>query len=473
MGFPNELIAWAARHSEDIRDIKSFRLCSATAAKAGLKGLVRETLLFPTHESYQRALAIAQDPRTSSLVTAILIFPSILGDKFVNRDQYRLLLLKQAGHKDAAAATLLSWYQHQDTLPSQVVVPSKAEHPYHGATFDRIHRLYSIYYARQQYINSGPMPLLRYLLDHLPKLDSLRLSSMVEFSCPPVLHPLPGSSVDVFAKTNFPIRGPMAAFSARNFTPMLFTHLIDTNKAITTFHNIHTAATIPVDSVDSAVVFAIHLELYIDHPLFVSPGIAYNYVPLATATALISLSLHIDKRNAGNAVAVVANQMFRACTWPVLHTFVLSGPLLKSPTFHSWFERHAHVLRKLEISDVSLLGVETFDDVFDGLVGGGLERLVVRSICRRSRGTQAMHAYDTYPPVLVPWELDEVGRRVLRFLAGGRWKGVTRTGWLRLDEADEEEDDVVEEEEDDDDDDEEGADDKGDKQKTWYGEVEI
>lgn len=93
---------------------------------------------------------------------------------------------------------------------------------------------------------------------------------------------------------------------------------------------------------------------------------------------------------------------------------------------------------------MSLLGVETFDDVFDGLVGGGLERLVVRSICRRSRGTQAMHAYDTYPPVLVPWELDEVGRRVLRFLAGGRWKGVTRTGWLRLDEADEEEDDVVE-----------------------------
>lgn len=148
----------------------------------------------------------------------------------------------------------------------------------------------------------------------------------------------------------------------------------------------------------------------------------------------------------------------------MLRSLVLTGRMIRAAVMRRWFERHAGPLRTLELSDVSFLGIEGFEDVFGGLRGGpaglssgpggllvgsveenpggrvgrsGVETLTLRNICKRARGTEAMHAVDSYPRALAPGEVEELGRRVLRFLRGERWRGFSLGGWLECDEADE------------------------------------
>jgi len=350
MVFPIELMAMTATDIEDIKHIKSFRLCTTTTAELALPNLFHEILLFPTAASYQRALAIGQHPRHNSLVKTLVILPSLLSDTFMSRDLYRLELLRQAGHSDTAAAALLASYQQATPPPELSTLSTTEEPPSQGETINRIYAAYSAFYTEQQNLQLDPMPLLNGLLTLLPNLASLRVGSIADLIFPTNPSPLPGSPIDLVAKIHFPIKSPLPPLSALFFNPMdvivpkLLGHLTTTNKHIKRFHNFCTTPSLTLARLDRAIVHAEFLELRVEWPISSSPG----YVPLATATGLTSLVLRFERKMAGRVVDGEMGQVFGG-TWPVLRSLVLTGAMVKGGLVRRWFERHVGTLRSLEL----------------------------------------------------------------------------------------------------------------------------
>lgn len=111
-----------------------------------------------------------------------------------------------------------------------------------------------------------------------------------------------------------------------------------------------------------------YLELCVE----LSPCLLPGYVLLVTATGLTSLVLRFRKKMFGDLIHGGMGQIFEG-TWPVLRSLVLTGAMIRAAVMRWWFERHAGPLRTLELSDVSFLGIEDFEDVFGDLRGGQAE----------------------------------------------------------------------------------------------------
>lgn len=80
--------------------------------------------------------------------------------------------------------------------------------------------------------------------------------------------------------------------------PKLLGHLIATTKHLKRFHNFCIMASSSIPSLDRSIVHAEYLELCVDW----SPCLLPGYVPLFTATGLISLVLRFPKKMFGDLI---------------------------------------------------------------------------------------------------------------------------------------------------------------------------